>query len=85
MKAAEVIDKIMELLVRAYKERPGGPIVVIGTEDLKDPEVLDQVAEWRARNLAVPFESSSTILRCTAEGFLYLRDRVTARRAMPEA
>jgi hypothetical protein len=81
--AVEVIDRIRELLVRAYRERPGNPIVVLSAEELKDPEVSDQVVDWRARSLAVPFEGSPNILRCTGEGYLFFRDRVAARRAIP--
>jgi hypothetical protein len=77
-----ITDKIEDLLVRAYRERPGNPIAVIGTEYLKDPEALDKVTDWRVRKLAVPFDGALHILLCTDAGFPYFRDRMSARRAM---
>jgi hypothetical protein len=83
MKTDEAIDNISELFVRAYEQNPNNPSVYIDADDMKKPGVSDQISEWRARKMIVPFAGAPTIFQCTGDGYLFLRDRVTARRAIP--
>ena len=79
------VDDLNELyveLVKAYES--GRPQRSIGLlpEAMKNPALLGQLAEWRAKKLIVNYQGIPSVIECTDEGYAFFRDRGNAVRAL---
>lgn len=78
----EEVNELAEALVNAYTSGGSG-LVGLPPEAMKRQEVLDQLADWRARRLIAQYMGVSSVIQPTTEGFLYFRDRVAAQKQLP--
>jgi hypothetical protein len=78
-------DDLNELyveLVKAYES--ARPIRSIGLlpEALKNPELLAQLAEWRAKKYILNYQGIPSVIQCTDEGYTYFKGRANALRVL---
>ncbi len=79
------VDDLNELyveLVKAYES--GRPQKSIGLlpEAMENPELLKQLAEWRAKKLIVNYQGIPSVIQCTDEGYTFFKDRGNAVQAL---
>ena len=82
MSSADELNELYLELVKAYESgRPNRSIGLL-PEAMKNPALLKQVAEWRAKKFIVNHSGMPSMLQCTDEGYTFFKGRVNASQAL---
>jgi hypothetical protein len=82
MLSTDDLNELYVELVKAYESgRPNRSIGLL-PEAMKNPALLGQLAEWRAKKLIVNYAGIPSVIQCTDEGYTYFKDRGNAVRVL---